>query len=364
MKALELAVMSAETMMKKYAAKDLPPVGHFHYHQGVFLSGMQHLWMMTGDIRYFDYAREWVDSTLGEDGFPFDQDKNALDDMQPGVLLYPIMDEVGEGNYKKILDRIISYIDNWPTTSEGGFYHKVGGRAENMWLDGMYMGGPVTLEYAIRYSRPDLIPVVMRQMRLMRDRMTDEKTGLMYHTYDPRRKMDWADPESGCSSHFWGRAIGWYAATMFILADLLPEDNAYRRELIGKGTELVRALLEFRDEKTGLWYQVVDRGDDPENWHEISCSCLYLYALCSAVRLGALDKEKMRPVAEASLRGIEGSLNFGEDGYLGVRGVCIGTGVGNYAHYLARPTSENDLHGVGAFLLMACEYAKVFENEN
>ena len=42
---------------------------------------------------------------------------------------------------------------------------------------------------------------------------------------------------------------------------------------------------------------------------------------------------------------------------------AIGTGVGDgsYEHYIARPTVENDLHGVGAFLLMASKYSEVFE---
>ena len=38
--------------------------------------------------------------------------------------------------------------------------------------------------------------------------------------------------------------------------------------------------------------------------------------------------------------------------------VSIGTGVGDYQHYIHRPTSVNDLHGVGAFLLMCAEVAR------
>ena len=41
-----------------------------------------------------------------------------------------------------------------------------------------------------------------------------------------------------------------------------------------------------------------------------------------------------------------------------VSGVCVGTGVGPEEYYLTRPTSINDLHGMGAFLLMCTEMAK------
>ena len=39
--------------------------------------------------------------------------------------------------------------------------------------------------------------------------------------------------------------------------------------------------------------------------------------------------------------------------------VCVGTGVCNYLQYIGRPTSENDLYSVGAFLLMCAETAKI-----
>ena len=361
MTARELAVRSAETMMKKFRPEELPPVTKFHYHQGVFLSGMLHTYHLTGEERYFEYAKAWVDSCLGEDGLPFNMDTNALDDLQPGILLYELYDRTGDERYKRTLDKIIWHIDRWPTSPDGGFYHKVGGRAENMWLDGMYMGGPVTVEYGVRYCRADLFDRVYHQMALMRDNMTDEETGLMYHAYDSRRMAEWADKRTGLSAHFWGRAMGWYAVAMMQIGELLPENYEKRAEFLNTGRTLVENLLKYRDPETGLWYQVVDRTDDPGNWHETSCSCLYLYALTMGVRLGLLDKERVAPIAKRSLEGIITRLVLREDGYLGVSGVCIGTGVGDLAHYYARPTSENDLHGVGAFLLMASEYSRVFE---
>jgi len=361
MTARELAVRSAETMMKKFEARDLPPVGKFHYHQGVFLSGMLHTYHLTGDERYLRYAKDWVDSLLDEDGLPRDMETIALDDMQPGILLYELYDRFGDERYKKLLDKIIWHIDRWPTSEEGGFFHKDNGRSANMWLDGMYMGGPVTVEYGARFNRPDLFDVVHLQMALMRDKITDEKTGLMYHAYDLERKAVWADKITGRASHYWGRAMGWYAVAMFQIADLLPKDYEKRGEFIEKGKELLEVLFKYQDKKTGLWYQVIDKTDDPKNWHETSCSCLFLYALSLATKMGVFEKEAVRPIATLAFEGIKTKLVLGEDGYLGVSGVCIGTGVGDLAHYYARPTSENDLHGVGAFLLMACEYANVFE---
>lgn len=48
--ALFYARAACDTMMRKFAAADLPPKGHFYYHQGVFLSGVLKTWQLTGDV--------------------------------------------------------------------------------------------------------------------------------------------------------------------------------------------------------------------------------------------------------------------------------------------------------------------------
>ena len=201
-------------------------------------------------------------------------------------------------------------------------------------------------------------------MKLMREYARDEKTGLYYHGWDYSKKAKWADPVTGCSKNFWGRAIGWFAVAMFEIAKTLEKDTEEYRDYVNTGLDLIDSLLKFRDEKTGMWYQVVDKGHLEGNWLETSCSCLFLYAILLAVEIGAIDKSAVEAMARETFSAIADSLAKGEDGYIGVRGVCIGTGVdtGTYEHYIARPTVENDLHGVGAFLLMACRYAKIFEN--
>jgi unsaturated rhamnogalacturonyl hydrolase len=111
-------------------------------------------------------------------------------------------------------------------------------------------------------------------------------------------------------------------------------------------------LCKFQSEE-GRWYQVVNKGGQEGNWLENSCSCLYTAALCDAVRKGILDASYM----ENAKRGYEGVINSltweGEDIQIG--NVCIGTGVGDYKHYCDRPVSTNDLHGMGAFLLMCAQ---------
>lgn len=361
MNAKEYAVASAKTMMKKFAAEKLPPEGHFHYHQGVFLSGMLALYECTGDEAYYLYTKRWVDAMLGEDGIPKDMLTNEPDDLQPGVLLFTLYEKTGDPKYKNLLDKLVEWMLALKKNPDGGIWHK-DFMEDQMWLDSMYMAGVITSRYAEKYGNDTHRDFVYKQMELMRAHTRDEKTGLYYHAWDYSKKAEWADPVTGCSASFWGRAMGWFAVSMFEIAKTL-EDGAQRRDYIETGLALIDALLRFRDAKTGLWYQVVDKADVPGNWPEISCSCLFLYAILLAVEIGAIEKEKIKAVAKESFDAIVASLAKGDDGYIGVRGVCIGTGVdsGTFEHYIARPTSENDLHGVGAFLLMCSQYVKIFE---
>ena len=360
MKAIEYALASCETLMKKFAPEDLPPKGRFHYHQGVFLSGVLNTYRITKDERLFEYIKGWVDSCLDENGEPTHFDLSWLDDMQPGILLFDLYEKTKNPVYKRLLDKIIVYSKDLKKNPEGGFWHK-GELPHQMWLDGMYMGGGVMTKYAVENGLDELLDTVYLQMKLMNKHNKDEKTGLYYHAWDYSKKEDWADAQTGRSGYFWGRALGWYVVAMFEIADLLPENDKRRVDFIESGIALVNALLKYQDAESGMWYQIVDRTDDERNWTEVSCSCLILYAMCIAVRIGALDKEEMRGVITKCYQGVIDTLNI-EGDYIGVRKVCVGTNVGDYEFYLNRPTSENDLHGVGAFLLAVAEYSKVYED--
>ncbi len=103
--------------------------------------------------------------------------------------------------------------------------------------------------------------------------------------------------------------------------------------------------------RTGLWYQVVDKGSDPQNWHETSSSSMYTYMLSRAVQRGYIPK-KFQRVASRGYAGVLTQLSKDDRGGAHIANICEGTNVGDLAFYLARPRSTDDLHGLGAFLIM------------
>lgn len=362
--ALEYAQISVETMMRKYAGPQLPPVGHFHYHQGVFLSGVYKTYRLNGNESYFLYMKSWVDTYVDRQGNVLNHDRNALDDIQPGILLFPCYEKTGDERYRLALDQLAHDIDVYPKNEEGGYWHN--DRApEQMWLDGLYMGGPFMVEYGARFNRPDFIDEAIYQDLLMQKKTCIASNGLWRHAYDPLRKEPWADPISGLSSEHWGRSMGWVPVAVLDELDFIGISHPYRAKLEHLVKDYLMAICKYQSED-GRWWQVADKVGEKDNWPENSCTCLFTAAIAKAVRLGILP-ESYKAYAAKGFEGVINSLQYQQseedssvDNLL-VGDVCIGTGVGDYNFYCHRPTSVNDLHGVGAFLLMCTEYQQISE---
>lgn len=349
-----LAAEGCDTLMRKFEAAQLPPVHQFHYHQGVFLAGVLETWRLTGEDRYLRYVQQWVDSLIDPYGNLTSFNPGQLDDLQPGVLLFALYEQTHDKRYRVAMDTIARAMKAFPRTPQGGFWHKYWYRNQ-MWLDGLYMAGPFLAMYGSTFGEDALLDEDVFQAEEMHRRTADAKTGLWYHAWDADHQLPWADPETGRSREFWGRSIGWVPVALLLEARCMKPDDPRRERLRKLTVDLLTALLGYQSE-SGMWYQVVDKAQNPDNWPETSCTCLYTAALAMAVAEGWMD-ESCVPAILKGLDAVILPLKRDANGIL-LDGVCIGTSVGTYDFYCARPTSTNDLHGMGAYLLMCTECAK------
>jgi unsaturated rhamnogalacturonyl hydrolase len=97
---IQWAEKACETLMAKFEPELLPPE-RFHYHQGVFLSGMEKVWRLTQKDPYHEYIKRWVDSHILADGSVPKCKTNELDDIQPGVLLFNLYEQTGDERIRK-----------------------------------------------------------------------------------------------------------------------------------------------------------------------------------------------------------------------------------------------------------------------
>ncbi len=373
---LEYGKLCCDALMHKFKPCDLPPKGVFFYHQGVFLSGMESIYKLCGDKKYFNYIKEYVDGVIDEKGdiigFNIEnttentpplakQALQMLDHKMPVILLYSLYDETGDERYLKAIKTVAESMHYWPVNTVGGYWHMMT-QHNQMWLDGAYMAGPLSVMYAERFGDDILRERAVNQIFIMNDKMRDGKTGLYFHGWDESREMEWADKQTGLSSQFWGRAVGWYAVAILDIIEHLPKTHPAIDELSKIEIDLLEALIKYQDKKTGMWYEVLDRIDRKDNWVETSCSCLFIYSYAKAVRLEIADKGKFQNAIEAAFQGLKAYLDYDEDGFLQVNNVCAGTCIdeGTYEHYINRGRVANDLHGAGAFLLMCGEMEKYY----
>lgn len=335
----------------------------WHYEHGLVVKAIQAVGAVGGEERYTRFARQWVDHFVTPQGGirtyrPADFN---LDQINPGKLLFALHRQTRLDCYARALGLLREQLRGQPRTEEGSFWHK---RIYpyQVWLDGLYMAGPFAVEYALTFDEPALADDMIRQFRLIEKNTRDPQTGLLYHGWDEKRQQKWADPETGRSSQFWGRAMGWYAMALVDVLDLLPAAHPGGPALTGILQRLASALLRFQDAATGLWYQVVDQAGRSGNYREASASAMLAYAFARSVRRGYLPAEFL-PVARRAYRGLlEKMIKVDARGLLTLEGTCSVAGLGgkpyrdgSYEYYISEKVAANDFKGVGPFILAALE---------
>ncbi len=326
-------------------------VGSWNYTVGLMLEGILRVYKRTGKTAYLDFIRDWGMLHVSANGV-VDAELISLDNMMSGFLILHLYQETGIDRFKKAAEYVRGNFDSYPRTSDGGFWHKKNLNGE-LWLDGLYMGMPFLAAYGNlfddkEYAREE----VVRQFSVYLGHLMNEETNLPVHGYDEDGSAGWSRSALKRSPYHWGRSIGWVVMALSELLDMIPEGYPGRELLTGYYRQILLGLVPFQDPGTGLWYQVVDRRNDPGNWPETSCSMMYTLSLYRAVGLGILDSTYLENVGRG-YGGVLSRVTRGSGGMVYLTGICEGTGVSSdISYYYNRARNTNDNHGLGSFLIM------------
>jgi unsaturated rhamnogalacturonyl hydrolase len=356
---LPWSVRIAASALSRYSLAE----GQWHYKDGLLFKGIHRLWQKTGVARYWQSLAAYVDRYVDASGAiaTYSPDEYNIDQINPGKLLFPLYEATGQERYRRALGLLREQLRRHPRTHEGGFWHKQIYPSQ-MWLDGIYMGCPFYAEFAATFDEPAAFNDVAFQIITIEEHTRDPRTGLLYHAWDESSRQRWADPATGCSPHFWSRAIGWYAMALVDVLDHFPQEHAARPKLLAILERTLVAVARVQDASTGLWWQVLDQGGRAGNYLEASGTCMYVYAMARGVRQGYLDADWL-PIAVRGFDGLLGHLvTIDGAGRVDLHGICSSAGLGgnpyrdgSFEYYVGEPIATNDLHGVGAFLLAAVE---------
>jgi unsaturated rhamnogalacturonyl hydrolase len=327
---------------------------------------------------YAQFGYGTVESFIGADGViaTYKQDEFNIDMIPPGkVLLFGWEQGRRDPRLKTALTTLREQMRRHPRTSEGGFWHKQR-YPHQMWLDGLFMASPFLAHYAKVFEEPALFDDVANQILLMDKHGYDAKSGLHYHAWDEKREQPWADKATGHSPNFWGRAEGWWAMALVDSLDFFSPTHPEVEHINEILRRTADGIARWQDPASGLWWQVLDQGGREGNYLEATASSMFVYSLAKGINRGYLSREKYLPVV---LKGYAGLIRDfirpeGDTGRISLTRCCEVAGLGytnskgrtrdgTFEYYVSEPIIDNDLKGVGPFILAGLEVQQLLETK-
>jgi len=366
---LEMAVKMADSEIKHFPEPwtvDFNPKPIWNYTQGLIAHAMIKVWQVNGKEAYYNYAKAYADKMIDSKGVisGYKSSDYNIDCVNSAKFLFDVYEKTKDDRYLKAIHQMRDQLKNQPRTSEGGFWHKQR-YPHQMWLDGLYMGAPFLAQYATVMKDPAIFDDVVKQFIIVHKHTYNPEVGLNYHGWDESKEQKWADPKTGCSPNYWGRAEGWYAMALVDVLDFLPLDHPDRSQLLGILNQVASGIKKYQDQNTGLWYQVLDQGNRKGNYLEATASSMFTYALLKASRKGYISND-FKAIAIKAYDGILTNLiRDNGDGTISLTKCCSVAGLGgnpyrdgSYEYYIKEPVRPDDPKGVGPFIMASLEFSK------
>jgi unsaturated rhamnogalacturonyl hydrolase len=334
----------------------------WEYKPTFVLVAFQGLYRQTKNKTYATYIKEYLDTFIDSTGAisHYEIKDYNIDYVSPGKLLFDLYKDTKDTRYLNAMKTLKSQIDGQPRTPSGGFWHKKI-YPDQMWLDGIYMQAPFYTRYAVTYDNGKGLDDVAKQFQLLHDHAFNPKSGLPYHAWDESKQIGWANKETGNSPSVWSRGVGWYAMALVDALDYFPKNHPKRKVLIKYLNEVATAL-EKQQDKSGLWYQVTDKGSEPGNYLESSGTAMFAYSFAKGVNKGYLPK-RFKKVATKAFDGlIKETITVDKSGEIHMSKISTSIGLGgkpfrdgSYKFYIDFKTGTDNSIGVGAFIMAALE---------
>lgn len=349
---------------------------NWNYVNGCMMKAFVDLYAATGNNEYMDYADNFMDYYINEDGsIPlYSMSAYNLDNINSGKVLFDLYAYTGKEKYNKAADTLYAQLEKQPRTNGGNFWHKQT-YPYQVWLDGLYMAMPFYARYDGLNNASGNFEDIYKQYKNVYEILRDKNTGLYYHGYDESRAQSWADLETGLSANVWLRACAWYAMSLVDTIELLPsataEQTAVRREMTAIFSEMMSAMRRYQDD-SGLWYQVVDKAGEKGNYLETSGSAGLAYSMLKGARLGYLPQEYYTAGKKAFNALCDDKLSVnGSD--IVLKDICIVAGLGgssstangyksrdgSYEYYIAEKVGTNDAKAAAPLIYAYCELLRL-----
>ena len=347
------------------------------YVMGIEMEGMLDTYehYKEGNNAILDYLKEYPAKMIDEKGniTGYKYEDFNLDNVRTAKFILRMHNLFPNKGTEKALKTLFKQLQNQPRTKEGVYWHKAI-YANQVWLDGIFMGLPFYCNYAVQTMKPKKAEKYLNdavdQMVKTDYRTYDEKTQLWKHAWDETHQQFWANKEDGKSQHCWARALGWYVMAMTECLDAMPENYARRQEVIDLLNKAMKSVVKYQDKKTGVWYNVLDVKSD-KNYLESTASSMFAYVLLKGYRKGYLSEEYLKAGVKAYNGILKQFIKVNADKTISLTRCCAVSGLGpgpgpyvkkpnykrdgSFEYYMSEPIRDNDAKGVGPFIWASLE---------
>ena len=344
------SIATAETIMERYPDYREAYWKPWSYVQGYVFHGFEMLYRSTGDPRYLDYIKRYVDYFIDAHGNFLGDSLNNLDNFMTGSSIAAMYGYTGDKRYRIAASQFRRALDHYPR-SDGQFWH--GKRSANMWIDGVFMGQMFVTRYASTIGDSAYcFDEAAKQIITFARHCSKGNSGLYFHAWSAHPQLTpWADPRTGCSPEVWSEGMGWYALILVETLAVLPSDHPQRDEVEEIYRGLAEGLAVTQDQKSGGWYMIVDQGDRFGNWIDPSGTAMFVYALRRGIDLGLLSKEQYGEITVRGYKSLFDFVRINQQGLVDIHGAGDGISVKkDYETYVGVPRMVNAKEAVGGFL--------------
>lgn len=311
--------------------------------------------------QYFNYIKKAIDHSYKPAN---GKTPNAVASALGLAFLYT---HTKQEKYLKKAQKIYRDYLNIRRTSQGGVSHLM--LFTELWDDTVFMVGEFLLGMYKATGDEQYLKELALQFRLHKEKLQDPETKLWFHGWDNDNQSHctfcsqrhWADQQSRRSSEIWGRGNGWIIVTLSDIVEALPLKHPLRQEMAQNLVEMIQALPKLQDPKSGHWFQLPLRNNDPKNYIESSCTAMFAYGISTALKLDLVSGKQYENAIQLAYNGLRKySTEPAGHQYLTSKNVCTGTCIGDKNYYLKRAVQKGKPFGLGMFIQFGRRYEMDF----
>jgi len=337
---IDVARDLADTWISTYSPED----ASWSWDSGVLMLGIWELYLQTGEKKYRDYVRDWLDYHIKK-GYVIAFNDHVL----PALVALKLWQKTGEYEYFKVVQDARDYIFlKASRTNDGGINHMGWISGNQLWVDTLFMITPFLMELGSATNDSQCFDEAVKQFEVFSNHLRDADTGLYRHMYD----ADTGEVMPPVAD-YWGRGNAWVVAASGIALGFLPEEHDGYEGILSRFIQQANSMGNLLD-SSGRWHTIMNR---PDTYLETSAGLITAYGIYKAAQAGLADEDILQIADKAFAGGMNQIVVDKNEGTL-LLGTSYGTSPSTWEMYQYVLKGEQVSYGVGAFILAAVARAE------